>query len=325
VKTSPAQDEMDDDEEFIAIPDFLFESKPEKNALLQELLASSDKLERRLVPIAEAFIHNLRSVYQLLSLPFGLVFQGSEDAWLWSNIFMNLGHDHPGSGFPVMRMTESAFKEVVARAYDKARDNVDGAAVFFRMNLAKVSGKVDFVSASLELLNQGLVLIWSSFELLVGDVLCATLNAVPGIVGRVLSDPSAKRYLNGDKISMELLSEYGFDLSSAMGTALLRDLNLSSIRKMKAISSALFNSIELRKAFESHTLYLLSERRHLIVHRRGIVDAKYVRNAGDGRTEGEHLQIGKGELAIALEEVAGCGLSLLRAADEIVLGGALQE
>jgi hypothetical protein len=320
--TSPTQDKIADDEEFIAIPEFLFESKAEKNVPLQELIASAAKLDGRLMPIAEAFLHNLLSVYQLLTLPLGLVFQSSEGAWLWSNIFMDLGRDYPGSGFPIIGMTESAFKEVVTRAYDKARDNTDGAAVFLRMNLAKVSDKIDFVSASRELLNQGLVLTWSSFELLVGDVLCATMNAVPGVVGRVLSDPSAKRYLNSDKISMELLSEYDFDLSSAMGTVLLRDLNLSSIRKMKVISSAFFNSVDLRSAFESHALYLLSERRHLMVHRRGIVDAKYIRAVGDGRTEGERLQVGKEELAIALEEVAGCGLLLLRAADEIVLGGA---
>src|SRR4029077_4883253 len=142
-------------------------------------------------------------------------------------IFRGIGRDHPGSDFPAMGITRSTFKEVVAQAHQDAIANVDGAAVFVRMNLAEFSGEVDFVAASRELLNQGLVLTWSSFELLVGDVLCATINAAPGVVQKLLSDPVAKRHLSGDKLSVDLLSEYNFDLSSAMGTVLLRDFNFA--------------------------------------------------------------------------------------------------
>jgi hypothetical protein len=229
---------------------------------------------------------------------------------------MSVGKDYPKSDFPVMRMKKSEFKELVVRAERKARGNVDGAASFVRMNLTEFSGQPAFVSASRELLNQGLILTWASFEVLVGDVICSTFNACPETVERVLGDSSARKFFPSPKFSLEQLEEFAFDLSSSMGTLLTATLNMSSIRKVMVISTALFNAPDLRAVLESRTLYLLSERRHLLVHRRGIVDAKYVRVVGDGRTEGERLQVGKQELEGALNEVAACGLQLLRAANE---------
>jgi len=308
--------EAEEDDDYIVIPDFLFESAPENNVSLQELGAIAGSLDDRLEPLARAFLHNLESVYELLSLPLGLIFQTSSGAWLVSNVFMSVGRDHPKSEFPVMRMKKSEFKELVVRTAEKSRDNVDGVASFVRMNLTEFSGRPEFVSASQELLNQGLVLTWASLEVLVGDAVCETLNARPGLVARILDDPSAKRFVPSSKFSLEQLGDFGFDLSSSLGTLLTGTLNMGSIRKIKVILTALFKSPELKAILQSKKLYLLGERRHLLVHRRGVVDAKYVKIVGDGRAEGERLQVDKQELEGALEEVAACGLRLLRVAHE---------
>jgi hypothetical protein len=311
-RTGVQQQTADEDpDDYLIIPDFLFEASAEGDAHLQELALLSQRLNGHLRPTAEAFSHNLNSVYQLVALPLGLVFQGSEDTWHWFNMVMELLRSYQGR-----RIKRSEFQELLFMSRTKVYEDHDGVASFVRISLDRVSAQPDFVSASRELLNQGLVLAWSSLEVLASDLFCATVNASPHLAGRLLSDHSIKKYLVPDKLSFDLLAEFGFNLSSSMGTILTRDLNLSSVGKIKAIASVLFNNEAVRVSLDSRTLYLLNERRHLIVHRRGVVDAKYVRATGDGRKDGERFQVAKQELGEALTQVTKCGLDLLRAAEE---------
>jgi hypothetical protein len=307
------QEAVDEDpDDYLIIPDFLFEAAAERDAHLQELTSLSQGLNGHLRPIAEAFCHNLSSVYQLVALPLGLVFQGSEDTWHWFNMVIELLRNYQGR-----RIKKSEFQELLVRSRTRVYEDFDGVASFIRISLDRVSAQPQFVSASRELLDQGLVLAWSSLEVLASDLFCATINTSPHLAGRVLSDTSVRKYLVPDKISFDLLAEFGFNLSSSMGTILTRDLNLSSVGKIKALASVLFNSEAVRVSLDSRILYLLNERRHLIVHRRGVVDAKYVRATGDGRAEGERFQVDKAELGEALAQVTRCGLDLLRAAEQV--------
>jgi hypothetical protein len=85
-----------------------------------------------------------------------------------------------------------------------------------------------------------------------------------------------KRRFELSKVSLETLATYNFDLSQRMGTLLAQQQDLSDILSIKSVYQTLFaKDAELADSLSHSDLRLLSLRRHLIIHQRGIVDAKY--------------------------------------------------
>jgi hypothetical protein len=72
--------------------------------------------------------------------------------------------------------------------------------------------------------------------------------------------------------------------------------------------------VGLKDALEQKEMWVLNQRRHLIVHRRGIVDASYIANTGDALALGAELTISPNELERYLTLVADTGVKMI---DEI--------
>jgi hypothetical protein len=82
-----------------------------------------------------------------------------------------------------------------------------------------------------------------------------------------------------------------------MGTFLLQAADFSELAVIKDTYSVLFPSDNsLRTALNEGTLWTLYQRRHLIVHRRGVVDRQYLENTG------ETLEIGS-QLVVSPEDI----------------------
>ena len=167
-------------------------------------------------------------------------------------------------------------------------------------------------AAAGELLLQGVVLAWGAFEVLARDCFVHFLNAKPDAVQRLLIDPSAKKRLDLGKVPLETLAAHGFDLSAKMGSLLAEQQDLSDIRSVKAVYGALFpNSPALRDALNSASLRLLSLRRNLVVHRRGIIDDTYRRGADEGAALGSRLVVSPQTLERHLSACLAAGRELL--------------
>jgi hypothetical protein len=76
-----------------------------------------------------------------------------------------------------------------------------------------------------------------------------------------------------------------------MGDLLIKQRDASDLLTLKAAIGAIWGKNELYKRLDSAEIRLLNLQRHLIVHRRGIVDKKYLYQSGDSLSEGNGVRI----------------------------------
>lgn len=148
----------------------------------------------------------------------------------------------------------------------------------------------EFSSASGELLRQGAVLAWGAIEVLARDLFAAHVNSHPEFVANLAAHPSTKARFNLKAIDLSELAAHQFDLSKSMGTFLLQVTDFSELAAIKDTYSVLFPSNNsLRTALSEATLWMLYQRRHLIVHKRGVVDRQYCEKTGEALKIGSQL------------------------------------
>jgi len=167
-----------------------------------------------------------------------------------------------------------------------------------------------------ELRWQGLVMTWGAFEVFARDFTQTLLNREPSLAQQLIAVPESKKIFNVKNLDLTELIDYGFDLSKSLGTFLLERADFSKIETVRFVLLTLFPLDEaLRVAVLDPALWLLNQRRHLIVHKRGVVDAKYLKNTGDSLGIGESLAIKPVGVVDAVKTVANTGLRVVEAAN----------
>lgn len=173
--------------------------------------------------------------------------------------------------------------------------------------LLEPEGGRNISAATRELRYQGIVALWSSIEVLIKDQLIFLFNKYPSLIERVLRSEQAKKKFELPKLSYDDLQARGFDFSSCMGDVFLGGKDFSDIGSLKAIVKALFGDAYFYAAFSAKSILRLNAMRHLIVHRRGVVDEKYLKYTGDGVDIGFRLEAGPEELLSYYGDVAELG------------------
>lgn len=176
----------------------------------------------------------------------------------------------------------------------------------------------EFAEASQELLRQSVVAIWGSFEVFVADAVVFLLNKNPLRAAQLIRHEKTRSYFPTKGISIDLIQDHGFDLNEAMGKILFSEQKFESLTKMKDIFEVLFpNREELHKVMAGQALYLLWQRRHLIAHRRGIVDATFLSKTSDSAPLGSKLKIDSYYLDEALTSVKSSAVEVIKAVAEL--------
>jgi hypothetical protein len=148
----------------------------------------------------------------------------------------------------------------------------------------------EFAHAASELLRQGTVSVWGALEVLVQDIFVSLINAKPNLAIELLTNEQSKRLFQLKAIPLDILSTCNFDLSGCFGDILIRNRSVDTIPAMKVVFGVLLpQSNKLRDILEQKELWVLNQRRHLIVHRRGIIDADYIARTGDSLASGLNL------------------------------------
>jgi hypothetical protein len=148
-----------------------------------------------------------------------------------------------------------------------------------------------FRISAAEILRQSIVLMWGSLEVLSSDTWALLLNLRPNLSLDLLQNERTKKWFQPKEL-ISVLKEYGFDVSRNMGDVWLkwnRLDNLIAIRE--AFDAVLPHDEHLRSTLRQDSLWMLNQRRNLIVHRRGIVDKQYLTNTGDALEIGQELRI----------------------------------
>lgn len=294
------------------------------DSFLADLRHKTEALSEIYRPIVETFAHNLVTVVETSTLPFA--FAATNASSLYANkiriaalirarnIAPEAGEDEQS---PSLRHRREQHAALAADAeFRRFCDSAEGAQqlgelISEHLLLAVREG---LSRAFDELLLQGLVLTWSAFEVLARDLFVTYVNSNPAAITVLLSNPSSKKRFDAAKLPLEVLSEHGFDLSQKMGTVLASQNDLGDFVTIKTVYLALFAENEaLRPFLEDRRMWNIAQRRHLIVHRRGVVDADFLKNSSESLAIGTKLRVTPTELEEAMRVIRDCGGALLSA------------
>ncbi len=293
---------------------------PSTDEIFKDLDASVASLQAEYQPLAQAFQHNVCSVLSAVAIPFFLVSSSVEQSHFQRLHIAerirarSIEEDalQPGESLEAVRDRE-AHRKAHARMQEFLVSE-DGRNVIIRdiCELLLASLRRGIQPAAKELLQQGLALLWSAFEVLARDAFEAVLNRSPGKVQALISDPSTRKRFEAQKLPLETLVHHGFDLSQRLGSVLVSQQGFSDLPLIKAAYSVLFpGNAELTDALADRQLWLLYQRRHLIVHRRGVVDRAYLDSTGEVVEVGSRLALAPKEFEASLKVVAVAGRALL--------------
>ena len=181
--------------------------------------------------------------------------------------------------------------------------------------LAHLSSEVDSLATARELTRQGVVLLWSAFEVLSRDLFILLLNGHPSWTDRLLAQPGTKKRFTVEKLDWQTLSAFSFDLSSSVGTLLAQRADLDDIQTIRETFGALFPAApEVNQSLADERLWFLFQKRNLIVHRRGIVDQHYREKTGDTLAIGTQLVVSPSEIENLLAAVLAAGKTIIQQA-----------
>lgn len=283
--------------------------------------ALGDAAPEVLVPCARSFEKNVAGVCAALNLPYFLSVSSEVDrrfqALFSAESIRQLKHARQGLDESdrdvARRRADVRLRETMA---DRATQ--EQAASFARRRLYDLAASdMEVQQGARELLRQGAVLAWGSFEVFVSDAVTALADADPQIALRLIKaqSPAVRRIVNAE-VALETVLRHEGDLRGRLASLLFSgDARIDSLPLMKSIMDELFpTNTELRAALGDRTLWLLFQRRHLIVHRRGVVDAKYREDTGEDLPVGSELEITQADVRKYVETCVTAARALLKAA-----------
>ncbi len=296
---------------------------PVENEFLSEPRQIVVQLRPPYKSLGEAFLHNLDSVISTVTIPFTLVSSSVNyrhrvrlrTAECIRTLSLDM-EDGETEELLERRREQHALKAAEKRMAEFAKSPkgvemmVRDTCAFLRIGVEV--GALDV--AAKNLLLQGVVLVWGSFEVLAHDLFVAYVNQTPKVVKTLIKDPVIRRkifQLLRDPI--EMLAEHDFDLSNSMGSVLAERQDLSDLLTLKKILLATFaDNVSLREALSVRELWTLNQQRHLIVHRRGVVDKEYIEKTGRRDQIGSQLVISPTTLEYYLALIRDAGVALLQ-------------
>lgn len=233
----------------------------------------------RMAEIGKAFKQNIQSALSVGSIPFKLVLWGVHTRYYVTQRNASRAHHILTGGTTLTKEMEDEIRAAAhaeAGKLSRAPKGLMDAA-----NTLEAFTEEDAAGSFAQLLYQTLVMIWGSLEILFSDAVKAQLNAQPQLAIRLATQEPARKHFSRT-VSMEALASQGFDVKEAMGDIVLGERLLDSLPIIRDAATALFpGNADIHHQLAKPALWLLWQRRNLIVHRRGVVDANYLQRTGD--------------------------------------------
>lgn len=267
--------------------------EPVEQAIVQ--LSSSE-----LIPRGEAFLTNLRNIHGLIHVPDTIIQTGVRNT-LWAIYFsktysldlMKLIEDvtdalrgkRKSEDLEYGPMSES---DRLARAHSmlheflKREGSRDRIARLIEGMFLELTGQKEFQEAARVLLMSTTTFLWTAFECLATDCWIVALNSgSTNLAHKTLRELPASDEPDGissKHIEVAVLAKYGFDVKNKLGTILSRKFKFSSLEGIREAYAAAFQDRQaIDRILGGQELSLLESSRHLIVHRSGIIDEKFLK------------------------------------------------
>lgn len=165
-----------------------------------------------------------------------------------------------------------------------------------------------------ELLRQSSVLLWSSVEVLLRDLFAVACNTHPTFFTEFKSkmqDNEKTRKRFDFKISFEVFEKYGFNGEKALGDIFLEHNQIQDLESLlQAVKTVLACEKAVLDKDALSQIWKLYYRRHLIVHRRGIIDKEHFSRLPQDGKIGDKIQLSIGTFRESLDAVVTIGRAL---------------
>jgi hypothetical protein len=299
----------------------IFAVPPNEDQLFSPLTEVIVRVSKPFTEICLALRSNLTGLLSTVSMPYTMANTSAHDSH-WQRIRTAAGirslmlAAKPDETKEALELRRESV--ALARAKPEMVDYVhssEGRDALIRDTLGfleRLRSDESFAGAANELMLQGVVLCWGAFEVFGRDCFIAYLNAKPSRTLALLADPGSKRRFEVSKVSLETLAEHNFDLSGRMGTLLAKQHDLSDVYSVKSVYQALFpDSGKLSEALNDPDLRLLSLRRNLIVHQRGVIDETYKFSSKCIQHVRERLRLSPSDLEVHLGTTIRAAVSIL--------------
>lgn len=288
-----------------------------------ELHALSKSLPELLTNAAKGFISNFEGAISIVCFPTTLAMASAQE-WRYRQLLIAERIRHGTSS--ISKPDSPAEKEARMKADQRfaeemnSQEQIENLGESACMFLLAQHSQANVAEAAADLLRQGIVLMWSAFELLARDVFEIVVNCRPDLGLLLLDTADGKRLFQIKAIDLDTLSKYSFDLSKSMGSILSECRDLSDLASIKSVLNGLFRGeTNLTALLNSPELWVLAQQRHLVVHNRGIVDRKYLHQTGSTLAEGERLLLRPSDVEKSFGMIKNLGLELLTNAGNAVL------
>jgi hypothetical protein len=248
-------------------------------------------------PIAAVFRGNIQSAYTVATIPYLIANSGVIQARFARHLIaarIRLLKEVDAGQEPTKEQQQRAFATASEKmdAELKAPETSKQLAQSVVRDLLRLLEREEFDVAARELLLETLVMMWGAFENFVSETVRLLVNVNPSLATVLLTDVTAKKHFPARGISVDDLANHGFNVASSMGDILLRDRQLESLPIIKDVMGTIFPADqELRSQLSDPGLWLLWQRRHLIVHRRGMIDENYRSKTSDVAQLGTRLHV----------------------------------
>jgi len=275
------------------------------------LIERVELLPTRRKEIAQAFLENLNGVIRTLSIPFTYTYSQVHSLH-WQRFL--IAERIRARSLPNENERESAARSNAKNKFDVFLAGENGLKVADEVlgRLAALKEETDSLAAARELTRQGAVLIWSAFEVLARDIFIDLLNQYPSLADRLLANAAGRKRFTVEKIDWQTLSSFGFNLSSNLGTLLAQRADLDDIQTIRDAFGALFpNAVKCNQSLADSRLWHLYQTRNLIVHRRGVVDQRYIENTGTTLPIGSHKWVTPAKIEDFFGAVAAAGVEIV--------------
>lgn len=281
---------------------------PDFSTIAASLIEQSERLAEPQKAIALAFLDNLKGVLRILGLPFQLTHSKVHNLH-WQRLWIANKIGSGGDYAVALINARAEFQQfLAAEGKTIVQDDV-------LKSLAELALEPESLATARELTRQGVVLIWSAFEVLSRDLFILLLNSHPSWTDRLLAQPGTKKRFTVEKLDWQTLGAFSFDLSSSVGTLLAQRADLDDIQTIRETFEALFPAApEMNQSLADVRLWFLFQKRNLIVHRRGIVDSHYRDKTGDTLSIGTQLVVPPSDIEDLLVAVLSAGGAIVQQA-----------
>lgn len=215
------------------------------------------------------------------------------------------------------QLADRAFQEVVGRG---SKMRVATEARKAADTLIRVTETEEIRASLRPLLLAAITHSWTCFECLASDLWVAALNAEPRrLAQRVLGSMESDLEEDGISarhLSVGLAAKHNFDLRHCLGTLLEVKFDFSSVSGIQKAYEAAFGKSKRLEEVMRPELRELEQVRHLIVHRGGISDEKFIKVTKLKVRRNAALQVKPAQVRAYAESVIIGSAGLLEIVDE---------